>query len=64
MNLAPQNMQQVALCYTLLIIFLAKLEMIYVFTNLQNSTFIEILVNSSTFIHCGLHLLSSSNGLE
>ena len=50
MNLAPQNMQQVALCYILVIIFPAKLEMIYVFTNLQNATFIEILVNSSTFI--------------
>ena len=35
MNLAPQNLQQVALCHTLVIIFPTNLEMIYVFTDLQ-----------------------------
>ena len=37
-DLAPQNLQQVALCYTLVIIFPTNLEMIYVFTNLQNQS--------------------------
>ena len=36
MNPAPQNLQQVALCYALVVIFPTNLEMIYVFTNLQN----------------------------
>ena len=36
MNVAPQNFQQVTLCYTLVIIFPINLEMIYVFTNLEN----------------------------
>ena len=41
MNLAQRNLQQVKLCYTLVIIFPKDLEMIYVFTNLLR--FIKIL---------------------
>ena len=46
MNLAPQNLQQVALCYALVIIFPTNLEMIYQCTNKcadLESTFIKIL---------------------
>ena len=64
MNLAPQNLQQVALCYTLVIIFPANdlciyafmyFIMIYVFMFLQNleSTFIEILSPKKTNVIVG-----------
>ena len=36
MNLAPGNLLQVALCYTLVIILPINLEMTYVFINLQS----------------------------
>ena len=36
LNFAPRNLQQVPLCYTLVIMLPTHLEMIYVFTNLQN----------------------------
>ena len=60
MNLAPQNLQQVLLCYTLVIIFPKNLEMIYKSTELK-STCIEISNPKKTNMivgctYCHLHL--------
>ena len=63
MNLGPWSLQRVALCYTLLIIFLIYLEITYVlFKNLWNeSTFIKTLNPKQTnlivdCIYCHFHM--------